>query len=151
VVVVRSLTKTWGLAGLRVGYLLADPPVVDRLRSAQPHWPVSAPALEACVACTEPAAVSEARAWAETLAPRRDQLAEALAALPGVDVMPGARASFLLVRTDRPRMWETLRQSGFAVRRGDNFPGLGSQWFRVAVRDEATSTAFVLALQEVLR
>jgi histidinol-phosphate aminotransferase len=150
-VVVRSLTKTWGLAGLRVGYVLADPPVIEQLRAAQPHWPVSSPALAACVACSEPAAVAQARAWAETLGPCRDHLAAALAALPGVDVVPGARASFLLVRTDRSRIWEALRDKGFAVRRGDSFPGLDPTWFRVAVRDVGTSAAFVHALQEVLR
>ena len=40
-VVVRSLTKTWALAGLRVGYLLAAPELVAALREAQPLWAVS--------------------------------------------------------------------------------------------------------------
>jgi histidinol-phosphate aminotransferase len=35
---------------------------------------------------------------------------------------------------------------GYAVRRGDTFPGLGPQWLRVAVRDPATSDAFAAAL-----
>jgi histidinol-phosphate aminotransferase len=151
VLVVRSLTKTWGLAGLRVGYVLAAAPIIERLRAAQPHWPVSAPALEACVACTEAAALAEAHEWAATLGPRRVQLAAALQALTGVDVVPHPRASFLLVRAERPEIWNPLRDKGFAVRRGDTFPGLGAHWMRVAVRDEATSTAFVHALQEVLR
>ena len=60
-VVVRSLTKTWGLAGLRVGYLLADPELAARLATAQPPWPVNSLALEALVACSEPGAV----AWAD--------------------------------------------------------------------------------------
>ncbi len=42
-VVVRSLTKTWGLAGLRVGYLLAAPALVDQFAAAQPLWAVSTP------------------------------------------------------------------------------------------------------------
>jgi histidinol-phosphate aminotransferase len=150
VLVVRSLTKTWGLAGLRVGYVLGKAGLVERLRAAQPHWPVSAPALEACVACSEPGATAEALAWAATLVSTRDRLATALAALPGVDVVPRSRAPFLLVRTDRPQIWGPLRQRGFAVRRGDTFPGLDPHWIRVAVRDDATSTAFVHALQEVL-
>jgi histidinol-phosphate aminotransferase len=150
VVVVRSLTKTWGLAGLRVGYLLADPVTVDRLRAGQPHWPVSAPALEACVACTAPDAVAEAAAWASALAAERARLAALLAELPGVQVVPAARASFLLVRTPRPQAWNPLRAKGFAVRRADTFPGLDAHWLRLAVRDTATSIAFVTALQEVL-
>jgi histidinol-phosphate aminotransferase len=150
VVVVRSLTKTWGLAGLRVGYLLADPSMVARLSAAQPHWPVNAPALEACVACSAPEAVAESRAWAIALGGERARLVALLSELPGVHIVPQSRASFVLVRTERPRSWIPLRGKGFAVRRGDTFPGLDAHWIRVAVRDEATSTAFAQALQEVL-
>lgn len=148
VVVVRSLTKTWGLAGLRVGYVLAPEPLVRRLRAAQPHWPVSAPALAACAACSTPDAVAEAQAWAGELTGRRAHLAELLRPLPGLSVVAGA-ASFLLVRTDRTALWNPLRDKGFAVRRGDTFPGLDAHWFRVAVRDEPTSIAFVEALHEL--
>jgi histidinol-phosphate aminotransferase len=147
VVVVRSLTKTWGLAGLRVGYVLGPAPLIDRLRTAQPHWPVSAPALAACVACCSRAAVAEADAWARDLAARRAALADQLAAV--VDVVPGAAASFLLVCTSRPAMWNPLRDKGFAVRRGDTFPGLDAHWLRVAVRDHPTSTTFVEALHDL--
>jgi histidinol-phosphate aminotransferase len=148
VVVIRSLTKTWGLAGLRVGYVLAPAPLVQRLRAAQPHWPVSALALAACVACSAPEAVAEAQAWAGELAGSRVHLAELLRALPGLSVVAGA-ASFLLVRADRRSLWDALRAKGFAVRRGNTFPGLDAHWFRVAVRDEPTSIAFVEALHEL--
>jgi histidinol-phosphate aminotransferase len=46
-VVLRSLTKTWGLAGLRIGYVLATPETIAELERAQPLWPVSSPALAA--------------------------------------------------------------------------------------------------------
>ncbi|WP_228984788.1 aminotransferase class I/II-fold pyridoxal phosphate-dependent enzyme, partial [Streptomyces sp. DH12] len=59
-VVLRSLTKTWGLAGLRIGYVLAAPETVARLERAQPLWPVSTPALAAAEACVSPAALAEA-------------------------------------------------------------------------------------------
>ncbi|MEO6204832.1 MAG: aminotransferase class I/II-fold pyridoxal phosphate-dependent enzyme, partial [Mycobacteriales bacterium] len=51
-VVVRSLSKTWALAGLRVGYLLAAPELVERLRQAQPASPVSTLALTALDTCS---------------------------------------------------------------------------------------------------
>ena len=149
VVVVRSLTKTWGLAGLRVGYLLGPAALVERLRAAQPHWPVSSLALAACVACSAPEAVAEAQAWARDLGPTRADLTDRLHALPGLDVVADAAASFVLVRTNYPALWKPLRDKGFAVRRGDTFPGLDGCWIRVAVRNAQTSIAFVEALHDL--
>jgi histidinol-phosphate aminotransferase len=147
-VVARSLTKTWGLAGLRAGYVLAAPDVISRLADAQPPWAVSAPALAATQACSSPDALAEADVWATGLVEQRRHLVELLDAVPGVHVAPEPRASFVLLRLDRPQVWEPLRDKGFAVRRADTFPGLGPHWIRVAVRGEQTSTAFAAALRE---
>jgi histidinol-phosphate aminotransferase len=149
-VVVRSLTKTWGLAGLRAGYVLAEPELIAALAEAQPLWSVSTPALVAIEACSAPEAVREAAEWAADLAVERERLAADLTAL-GPHVVPRARASFLCVRTpgaDAVRV--SLRAHGYAVRRGDTFPGLGPDWLRVAVRDRATNAAFVNVLEQVL-
>jgi histidinol-phosphate/aromatic aminotransferase/cobyric acid decarboxylase-like protein len=147
--VVRSLTKTWGLAGLRVGYALGPAALVARLAAAQPHWPVSTPALAALVACTSPAARAEAAAAAEQLTGHRAAL---LAALPaGVEVVGDPRSSFVLLRVpggDRVRT--ALRERGWAVRRGDTFPGLSPDHLRVAVREPATSRAFAADLADIL-
>ncbi len=59
-VVLRSLTKMWGLAGLRIGYVLAAPETIADLERAQPLWPVSTPALAAAAACMEPRALAKA-------------------------------------------------------------------------------------------
>jgi histidinol-phosphate aminotransferase len=153
--VVRSLTKTWGLAGLRVGYVLGDPALLARLRAVQPPWAVSVPAAAAAIACSAPAAVAEAAAWARTLAGDRDHLLAALADhAPGVTAVPGARAPFVLLRlpagADGAAVRGALRDAGWAVRRGDTFPGLDPAWLRVAVRSRATSTAFARDLGSVL-
>jgi nicotinate-nucleotide--dimethylbenzimidazole phosphoribosyltransferase len=151
-VVVRSLTKTWGLAGLRAGYLLAEPALVARLREAQPLWSASSPALAAALACTEPGARAEVDRWARELNGQRSRLARELAAIDGVHVVPGARASFLLVQAPQhPELRAALRAAGYAVRRGDTFPGLDGTWFRVAVRDEHTSSAFAGAVRKALQ
>jgi histidinol-phosphate aminotransferase len=148
-VVVRSLTKTWGLAGLRVGYALAPADLVAALAAQQPHWPVSTPALAALAACSTPAARAEARAAAEDLAVRRAVLLDALP--PGVAVVGEPRASFVLLRVpDGERLRTALRERGWAVRRGDTFPGLSPDHLRVAVRDAATSRAFAAALAAIL-
>jgi histidinol-phosphate aminotransferase len=150
-IVIRSLTKTWGLAGLRIGYLLADPSTAARLRAVQPWWPVSTPALAAAAACVSPRALREAEAWAHSLAEDRAHLRALLEVIPGVEVVPEASASFLLIRIrDGLAVRATLRAKGFAVRRGDTFPGLGPDWLRVAVRDQGTAGVFAETLREVL-
>jgi histidinol-phosphate aminotransferase len=150
-IVVRSLTKTWGLAGLRAGYVLAAAAIVDQLRAGQPLWPVSTPALEACIACSTGDAVAEADAWAVELAGQRARLETCLAAVDGVTVVPGAAASFLLLHLPRPDVRARLQERGFAVRRGETFPGLDETFIRVAVRDPDTSHQFARALADALQ
>jgi histidinol-phosphate aminotransferase len=150
-VVVRSLTKTWGLAGLRAGYVLAEPELITSLAEAQPLWAVSTPALVATEACCAPEAIAAADAWAAALAVERERLAAALSDL-GLHVVPGACASFLCVRTPGAHTVRMrLRELGYAVRRGDTFPGLGPDWLRIAVRDAATNDAFLAALTKIIR
>jgi histidinol-phosphate aminotransferase len=149
IVVIRSLTKTWGLAGLRAGYVLAAPGVIAQLAAGQPPWPVSAPALTACVATASPAALREADAWATELAGERSHLLAGLAKVESVRLVPGSSASFVLLDTGTADVRVRLHACGFAVRRGETFPGLAPGWIRVAVRDEATSDRFALALREV--
>jgi len=148
-VVLRSLTKTWALAGLRVGYVLGAPPVIAALAAAQPPWPVSAPALTACVATASDAATEGVRAWAATLGNERAHLLARLAELPSIAVVPGASASFVLISTGVADVRARLHAHGFAVRRGETFPGLGPGWIRVAVRNAPTSDRFAAALAEV--
>jgi histidinol-phosphate aminotransferase len=150
-VVVRSLTKTWALAGLRVGYLLAPADLVRRCADAQPLWSVSTPALVAAEACSGPDALAQAAASAVTLATDRAYLVARLRAISGVRLPVEPRSSFVLVHVeDGLTVRERLRERGFAVRRADTFPGLGPDWLRIAVRDRATTEAFAAALEGVL-
>jgi histidinol-phosphate aminotransferase len=147
--VVRSLTKTWGLAGLRVGYALGPAGLVAALAAGQPHWPVSTPALAALRACTTAQARAEAADAAIRLGAWRAALLDVLP--PGVAVVGEPRSSFVLLRVpEGERVRAGLRERGWAVRRGDTFPGLSPDHLRVAVRDPATSRAFAAALAEII-
>ena len=141
VVILRSLTKTWGLAGLRAGYVIGEPKLIAAMRRQQPPWSVSTPALAAIVACLTPEARSLAAAAAQEIAGRRAYLIEQLADL-GLNVAGQPSAPFVLVdtsgvRENRDPGWVrlALRDHGFAVRRGETFPGLGPDWIRIAVRE----------------
>lgn len=154
--VVRSLTKTWGIAGLRAGYVTGEAALVAALAAVQPAWSVSSLAAAAMVACSGPAAVAEAAEAAIEIEGMRAHLVDGLAGL-GLPVVARS-APFVLVDTaallrpgDEPdRIRFALRDSGFAVRRGDTFPGLGPSWVRFAVRDSGTSDRLLHALAEIL-
>ncbi|BFV56731.1 hypothetical protein KCMC57_up18350 [Kitasatospora sp. CMC57] len=152
VVVLRSLTKTWGLAGLRIGYVLAPADLIARLGAAQPLWPVSTPALAAAEACSTPAALAEAEAASHAIARQRAHLLRGLGSVPGITVHGTPAASFVLIHTPGAAALRTrLRAAGFALRRGDTFPGLGPDWLRIAVRDEDTTDRFLDALAALVR
>ncbi|MET7937290.1 Rv2231c family pyridoxal phosphate-dependent protein CobC [Streptomyces sp. NPDC005322] len=150
-VVLRSLTKTWGLAGLRIGYVLAEPDTIVELERVQPLWPVSAPALAAAEACCAPPALAEAARAADRTAADRAYLADRLAEFGQLRVCGPAAGPFVLIRLPHAAAVRSrLRELGFAVRRGDTFPGLGPDWLRLAVRDRLTTDRFVVALAKAL-
>ncbi|MEW2577133.1 Rv2231c family pyridoxal phosphate-dependent protein CobC [Streptomyces syringium] len=150
-IVLRSLTKTWGLAGLRIGYVLASPGTIARLERAQPLWPVSTPALAAAEVCSAAPALAEATSAAHRIAIDRAYLEGRLAKFTEVSVCGPAAGPFLLLRLpDAAAVRSRLRGLGFAVRRGDTFPGLGPDYLRLAVRDRATTDRFTEALATAL-
>lgn len=135
VLVLRSLTKTWSLAGLRVGYALGAPQVLARLTAPRAHWALGTLQLAAIAACCAPQAVAEAAAGAQTLAGLRAHMAAGLESV-GVDVVAG-RAPFILVHApDAKLLRHGLPEKGIAVRRCDTFVGLDGHYLRAAVRPE---------------
>ncbi|NYJ00633.1 histidinol-phosphate/aromatic aminotransferase/cobyric acid decarboxylase-like protein [Nocardioides thalensis] len=132
VVCIRSLTKLWGLAGLRVGYLLGDRALVARLAAARQPWPASTPALRAVeLVC---AAEAERRERAALVSAAR---AELLASLDAMPVRTWASpANFALLRTPYADLRERLLRHGVAVRKGHTFPGLDRTYVRIAVPTE---------------
>ncbi|HSU34933.1 MAG TPA: Rv2231c family pyridoxal phosphate-dependent protein CobC, partial [Propionibacteriaceae bacterium] len=155
VLVLRSLTKTWGLAGLRAGYAVGDAEVIAAMAVQQPPWSVSTPALAAITACLSDQARDLAAAAAAEITRHRGVLVAGLQSI-GLAAAGQPMAPFVLVDTEpirggHVRGWvrTALRDEGFAVRRGETFPGLGPDWIRIAVRDPSTSGRLVRALHRL--
>ncbi len=150
VLVLRSLTKTWALAGLRCGYALGSPEILDRLQVGRAHWPLGSLQVEAIAACNAPDAVAAARDHAVVLGRWRDGMIRRLRNI-GVAVHLPAAAPFLLLSfPDGELMRGHLRERGIAVRRCDTFPGLGPDFLRVAVRPRQQADALIDAMKEIL-
>ncbi|WP_319945863.1 Rv2231c family pyridoxal phosphate-dependent protein CobC [Nocardia macrotermitis] len=149
VLVLRSLTKTWALAGLRCGYFLGPPDLLARLRHGRAHWPLGALQLEAIAATADPAAIAESQSRAQHIVADRAAMIPRLRAL-GIEVHEPADGPFLLIRVpDAELLRKRLAGVGVAVRRGDTFPGLGPGHLRLAVRAEAEVDRLIEALRQV--
>jgi len=147
-VVVRSLTKLHGLAGVRAGYLLAAPALVERLAGHRQPWSVNALACAALAACALDAQTP--RRVAREVAAARTELLDALTRRPDIQAWPAA-ANFLLLRlADAGEVVAGLRARGIAVRPAGSFPGLGDDHVRIAVRPAEDNARLLAALDEVL-
>ena len=148
-VVTRTMSKAFGFAGGRLGYLAADPAVVDAIRLVRlPYHLSSLTQLAARVALAH---TDELLAAVATLNTERDRLAAALAALPGV-TEPGSDAHGMLVGPcdDGRAVWQSLLDRGVLVR--DFSAGRGTEgWLRVTVGKPQENDAFLAALADVLQ
>ena len=131
VVVARSLTKLYGLPGIRAGYAVATGDRLADLRTAQRAWALSTPAASVGAHClSQPDFVVETRT---TVARERDRLRTALA--PAYDVLP-SDAPFLLLEVgarDVDAVVEQAREHGVAIRDATTFRGLDNH-VRVAIK-----------------
>lgn len=146
VVVLRTLSKAFGLAGMRIGYAIADPEVcrvIDHIR--EPYY-VSGPACAAALA-----ALAD-HEWRDDVVARlqasRHSVGAALEAL-GCHVVP-SQCNFLLVDTgrDAAEMYELLLRRGIVVRPG-NLWGYDTH-IRVSMGTEDENERFLTAMTEIL-
>jgi len=142
--VARSFTKFFAMPGLRLGCLVARDP--ERIRVFQPSWSVNAVAAAAGIAAAKEPNFAKATLAEVTL--RRRELLGALEGLARITVYPGA-ANFLLVQGPEG-LPKTLAKRGVLVRGCEPFLGLGSGFFRVAVRRKEENERLVEALHDVL-
>ncbi len=145
-VVCRTFSKAWRMAGLRLGYLLAHRWVVDDLRKVRLPYHLDALTQEAGLTALELA--DEVTAHVAEVAAERDRLYAALHEVPGVHVWPSA-GNFLLFRTDVPALFERLLERGVLVRDFSDKPRLAG-CLRVTVGTRAEDDVFLAALTGAL-
>jgi histidinol-phosphate aminotransferase len=142
----RTMSKAFALAGARVGYLAASPDVVDALRLVRLPYHLSA--LTQAAARSALAFTTELLGTVEAVRGQRDRMVAELLAL-GLDVVP-TEANFLLFGRfgDPTAVWRALLDRGVLVRDVSGGPGLAG-WLRVNAGTEAETTAFLHAVREV--
>jgi len=136
VIVLRSLTKFFALPGLRVGYLIAHPTLTSRLREHMEPWSVNSIAQAVAIPCVrDQSFIERSRRFIER---ERSWLVNRLTTISGLQVFSSV-ANFLLLRiTTKGLDASTFCQHGeearVLIRECRNFPGLGKQFFRIAIR-----------------
>ncbi|MEM8756628.1 MAG: histidinol-phosphate transaminase [Planctomycetota bacterium] len=134
VVAIRTFSKAWGLAGLRVGYAVGDPGLIESMRSA--GGPYSVSGIARAVA---ERALSAYPDWLDSRLRRvhneRSRLVGLCSKL-GLAVLP-SEANFVLIRSGRAeRLWQGLLDRGVLVRRWHDRPGLADA-LRISIPAEA--------------
>ena len=145
-VVVRTFSKAFRLAGLRLGYLFAAPWVIDDLRKVRlPYHLDAMKQVAGLVALDQEALFLEHRG---RTAAERERVASALRSHPQLDVFDSV-ANFLLVRSAVPRIFQELLDRGVLVRDFSDKPRLEG-CVRVTVGTPAENDHFLDAIHEVL-
>ena len=158
-VVIRSLTKLFAIAGLRLGYALGSPERLTRWSAWRDPWPVNGLATAAGVAL-----LADRRAYGRWCARVQGWVAregawlqQQIAALPGLIPLPST-ANYLLIRGERQGQAVSLEPLRLAleqrhrilVRDCRSFQGLGESWLRLGLQDRAGNRRIVRALAREL-
>ncbi len=146
-IVIKAFTKTFAMAGLRLGYVLCgSAALAEKLRDCGQPWAVSVVAEEAGIATLcEENYVNLLRAL---ISAERQRMRTALEAL-GLRVVRG-EANFLLFHCADFGFAEKLRKRGVLIRDCANFAGLEKGWYRTAIRTEAENNELLETIREVL-
>ena len=153
-VVIRSLTKLYGIAGLRLGYAVAQPERLERWTSWRDPWPVNG--IASAVGEQLLSSPQRYQHWCLKVqrwtAQEGTWMQRQLARLPGIQPMPSA-ANFLLIRADQSLvpLREALEQRHrILLRDCRSFAGLGANWLRIGLQSRRRNRRIVSALRQEL-
>jgi histidinol-phosphate aminotransferase len=145
-IVSRTMSKAFAMAGARVGYLAASPAVVDALRLVRLPYHLSA--LTQAAARVALAHAEELLGTVEQVKSQRDRMVREIPAL-GLSVVPTESNFLLFGPFEQPvQVWQSLLDRGVLVRDVSSGPGL-TGWLRVNAGTEPETTAFLDALKDV--
>lgn len=123
--VMRTLSKAHGLAGLRIGCLVADPAVVAALRRCQAPYPIPVPCAELALDALDGRALDHTARASQQTKSARNGLRRELQAATGVRRVYPAQGNFLLARFDQvDAVFERLLRAGVVVRHMRGFAQL---------------------------
>ena len=150
--VIRSVTKFYGMAGIRLGYGIATPNLVEKLENVKIPWSINSLASCATLAAFNDTDFIENTK--RTISKERTELAKNLSEIEGLQVYPSV-TNFLLVRiTNRKitstKLKELLAKEHMLIRDCCTFVGLDDSYFRVTVRSAKDNAKLVQSIKQIL-
>ncbi len=146
-VVLQTLSKAWGLAGIRLGMAFAQAPLIRWLDAVKPPYNVNQLTQKVALeALQQPEQVEQV---VEVLVGERQRLAQALTELPFVEKVFPSQANFLLVRMRAARkIYEALAARGIVVRDRSRQP-LCAECLRISVGTPEQNDVLLKALRQI--
>jgi len=145
-VVLRTLSKAHGLAGVRIGAAIAAPEVIGLLRRIMAPYPLPEPSIDAAMKALSWEASQLTRARIAQVRTERERLRTALSQRDGVREVLPSDANFLAVRFDDPeRRYAQLAAAGIIVRKLMKYPGLADA-LRISIGTTDENNAVLAAL-----
>ena len=152
IIQIHSLTKTYAIPGLRIGYVVASPTVVGMLRRYVRPWSVNALAIEAgrWLLNHDLKAVPDLPAYLE----ETQRLRQQLNLIPGIETAP-THTNFILARvatTTAACLKDALaRHHHILIRDASNFSGLTPHHFRVSAQTPEENNFLVRAIRTAMK
>lgn len=146
VVRLRSMTKFYAIAGLRLGYLLADEAVIKKMLAYKEPWTVNTIAQGIL-----PKLLSDRGYRSQSISMVNNERSRLLLGLRelGLDP-PKPEANFLFFHCPKGDFHQKMYERGFYLRSCEDFAGLGGEYYRICVRTGEENQALLAAMKEVL-
>lgn len=151
VVLIRTLSKAFALAGLRCGFVLANPKVITMLKKVIAPYPIPVPVSNLAEQALSDAGVQRMRDRASNCIQARSELIEGLKSIPGIDAVYPTDANFILVRlTKASQLFDALRQRGIVLRDQSKQPTL-ENCIRITVGTPDENRRLLQAMTEIFQ
>lgn len=145
-VVLQTLSKAWGLAGLRLGMAFASTAIIEILNRVKPPYNINQATQELVLCALEE--VGQVNDMIRLLVDMREALAEVFASMPTVETVYPSDANFILVKIKEARaVYEFLLTKGIVLRDRSNVQ-LCNDCLRITVGSEQDNTLLVDAMQD---
>jgi threonine-phosphate decarboxylase len=151
--VIRSVTKFYGMPGIRFGYGIATESLIDTLQTVRQPWSINSLAGYAVLAAFKDTEFIENTK--RTIAKERARFAKMLSEIGGLRVFP-SETNFLLVKILNPKFTSTMlkeqmAKEGILIRDCSTFVGLDNSYFRVTVRSFRDNLKLVKTLRDAFK